>query len=55
MVLQEGDAFQDAQVWKSYSDAVGKHAIRSIPFFTFHGPETNAGGGKFPNDGGNCE
>jgi hypothetical protein len=31
MVLQEGSAFQDAQAWKSYSDTVGKHAIRSIP------------------------
>jgi hypothetical protein len=33
LFVQEGGAFQDAQVWKSHSDTVG-----SVPFFAFEGP-----------------
>ena len=31
------------QVWQSYRDTVGKHAIHSIPYFVFNGPATNGG------------
>lgn len=48
--LLNGDEYE-ADVWKSYKDAVGKHNVHSIPFFTFNGPVSC--GGLFRSGGMN--